>query len=142
MKGVLPRAIVEEGNERREASYTIENIGHRLWKCDRGLWQGVDQAYSYEQEYPSIASQGVTPALLKTFLIRPNSLTKEDLYQADDDRDHHHIILVEDVRLVVSPGQLDTEDPPHKHTDNEAPPPSHWPRPKRLVSPPLLRRRK
>ena len=61
----------------------------------------------------------MTPALLKTFLIGPNSLTKKNLHQADDDRDHHHIILVEDVRLVVSPGQLDTEDPPHKHTDNE-----------------------
>ena len=61
----------------------------------------------------------MTPALLKTFLIGPNSLTKEDLYQADDDRDHHHIILVEDVRLVVSPGQLNTEDTAHKHTDNE-----------------------
>ena len=61
----------------------------------------------------------MTPALLKTFFIGPNSLTKEDLHQADDDRDHHHIILVEDVRLVVSPGKLDTEDSPHKHANNE-----------------------
>ena len=62
----------------------------------------------------------MSPALLPSLLVCSDSLTKEDLYQADDNRDHHHIVLVEDVGLVVRPGKLDTEDTSHQHTDDES----------------------
>ena len=62
------------------------------------------------------------PAKLATFLVGSDCFPKQYLDDPYEDRNHHQVILTEDIVLVTGPRQGDTEDTTHQETNDKRSP--------------------